>query len=99
MSWSAGQKPGWPPAPGSPKAGILKWQKSTGLLWAPLERTDLLLSVTGRVLCYEGMLVLLPNLGPSWSYKLRCSLHPVTGLPCPRVIRDHPDCTSVAAYN
>ena len=58
-----------------------------------------LLSVVGHVLHGVGMLVLLPNLGSSWSYQLHSSLHPGAGLPCPRVIRDHPDCTSVVAYN
>lgn len=57
------------------------------------------LSVAGHVLHGVGMLVLLPNLGSSWSYKLHSSLRPRAGLPCFRVIRDHPDCTSVAAHD
>lgn len=46
-----------------------------------------------------GMLVLLPNLGSSRSYKLHASLHPGAALPGPREIRDHPDCASAAGHN
>lgn len=77
--------------PGPPNAGLSELQISVGLVW---EGTDfvLFLSVAGPVLRCVGMLVLLPNLGSSWSYKLHSSLHPLARLPCPRVIRDHPDC-------
>lgn len=83
--------------PGPPNTGLPKLQMSVGLVWEG--RLCAFLSVAGPVLCCVGMLVLLPNLGSSWSYKLHSSLHPVAGLPCPRVTRDHPDGTSVAAHN
>lgn len=95
VAWSAGRKPGGPPGP--PNAGLPKLWTSAGLVW---EGTCfVLLRQWQAVLLRVGMLVLLPNLGSSWSYKLHASLHPVAGLPCPREIRDHPDCASVAAHN
>lgn len=84
-------------SPRPPNTGHPELQMSAGLVWEG--RLGAFLLVAGSVLCCVGMLVLLPNLGSSWSYKLHSSLHSVAGLPCPRVIRDHPDGASVAAHN
>lgn len=101
LARSAGQKSGGTPGPRAPKGRPIEVLKSAGPRWVLSEGVDAVcfLSVAGHVLRAVGMLVLLPNLGSSCSYKLHSSLHPRAGLPCLRVIRDHPDCRSVAAHN
>lgn len=96
----------------SPKARrapvFLRLQKSARLLSGHADRGGGAGTVDGLCVplsdavcafCCVGTLVLLPDLGSSRSYKLHSSLHPVAGLPCPRVTGTTPDRASVAAHN
>ena len=72
---------------GPRRQAFLKLQKSARLLRARGEGAGFCVLLSDAVCAFRcvGMLVLLPDLGSSWSYKLHSSLHPVAALPCPRV--------------
>lgn len=98
----AGTEGTWPgqpghPAPVPPKAGLWRWRICRASL-GTLGGGAVCASCPWQATFWCGYVSSASNLGSSRSYKLHSSLRPGAGLPCPRVIRDRPDCTSVAAH-